>query len=46
MQHGGPWPATNVSWSTSVGTESIRRFRRPVAYQGVPEAFLARPGRE
>jgi NADP-dependent aldehyde dehydrogenase len=41
MQHGGPWPATNVSWSTSVGTESIRRFRRPVAYQGVPEAFLA-----
>ena len=40
MQHGGPWPATNAPWSTSVGTEAIRRFLRPVAYQGVPAAFL------
>jgi NADP-dependent aldehyde dehydrogenase len=36
MQHGGPWPATSASWSTSVGTEAIRRFIRPVALQGVP----------
>ncbi|GAA2032666.1 aldehyde dehydrogenase (NADP(+)) [Catenulispora yoronensis] len=36
MQHGGPWPATSAGWSTSVGTEAIRRFTRPVALQGVP----------
>jgi NADP-dependent aldehyde dehydrogenase len=36
MQHGGPWPASSVSWSTSVGPASIERFRRPVALQGVP----------
>src|ERR1051326_2079679 len=30
MQHGGPWPATSAPWSTSVGTEAIRRFVRPV----------------
>ncbi|MER7475120.1 aldehyde dehydrogenase, partial [Micromonospora sp. NPDC000018] len=36
MQHGGPWPATSASWSTSVGTEAIERFRRPVAFQGFP----------
>ncbi|MFL6110616.1 MAG: aldehyde dehydrogenase family protein [Catenulispora sp.] len=36
MQHGGPWPATSAPWSTSVGTEAIRRFLRPVALQGVP----------
>lgn len=40
MQHGGPWPATNAPWSTSVGTSAIRRFVRPVAYQNVPASFL------
>lgn len=40
MQHGGPWPATSASWSTSVGTEAIRRFIRPVALQGVPADLL------
>ncbi len=40
QQHGGPWPATSASWSTSVGTESIERFRRPVALQGVPAELL------
>lgn len=40
MQHGGPWPATNASWSTSVGTAAIRRFRRPVAFQGVPSGLI------
>jgi NADP-dependent aldehyde dehydrogenase len=41
MQHGGPWPATSASWSTSVGTAAVDRFRRPVALQGVPPAALA-----
>ncbi|GAA1370127.1 aldehyde dehydrogenase (NADP(+)) [Catellatospora chokoriensis] len=40
MQHGGPWPATSASWSTSVGTEAIERFRRPVALQGLPAELL------
>jgi NADP-dependent aldehyde dehydrogenase len=40
QQHGGPWPATSASWSTSVGTEAIERFRRPVALQGVPPELL------
>ncbi|MEU8004267.1 aldehyde dehydrogenase family protein [Catellatospora sp. NPDC049111] len=40
MQHGGPWPATSASWSTSVGTEAVERFRRPVALQGLPADLL------
>ncbi len=44
MQHGGPWPATSAPWSTSVGTEAVERFRRPVAFQGVPAALLAAQG--
>jgi len=36
MLHGGPWPATSASWSTSVGSAAIERFQRPVALQGVP----------
>lgn len=40
MQHGGPWPATSASWSTSVGTQAIERFRRPVALQGLPPELL------
>jgi alpha-ketoglutaric semialdehyde dehydrogenase len=33
MVHGGPFPATSDSRSTSVGTLAIRRFLRPVCYQ-------------
>ena len=33
MQHGGPFPATNDSRFTSVGTTAIKRFVRPLAYQ-------------
>lgn len=33
MQHGGPFPATNDSRFTSVGTNAIYRFARPVAWQ-------------
>lgn len=40
MQHGGPYPATTESRSTSVGTAAIDRFLRPVAYQDVPEHLL------
>ena len=40
MVHGGPFPATSNSQSTSVGTLAIERFLRPVSYQNVPEALL------
>ncbi|GIG62892.1 2,5-dioxovalerate dehydrogenase [Longispora fulva] len=40
QHHGGPWPASSAPWSTSVGTASIERFRRPVALQGLPTALL------
>ncbi|GAB3570112.1 aldehyde dehydrogenase (NADP(+)) [Spelaeicoccus albus] len=40
MVHGGPFPATSDSRTTSVGTLAIRRFQRPVSYQNVPEALL------
>ena len=40
MHHGGPYPATTDSRSTSVGTAAINRFARPVAYQNFPQASL------
>lgn len=40
QQHGGPYPASSVSTSTSVGTGAIVRFARFVAYQGTPDALL------
>jgi NADP-dependent aldehyde dehydrogenase len=40
MVHGGPWPATSDGRSTSVGTQAIYRFVRPVCYQDFPEAVL------
>lgn len=41
MVHGGPYPATSDGRSTSVGSQAIFRFARPVAYQGMPQAALA-----
>ncbi|EHQ24359.1 aldehyde dehydrogenase (NADP(+)) [Mucilaginibacter paludis] len=41
MVHGGPFPATTDSRSTSVGTAAINRFTRPVCYQNMPQALLA-----
>ena len=38
--HGGPYPATTDSGTTSVGSAAIRRFVRPVAYQNMPQEFL------
>lgn len=40
MVHGGPFPATSDSRSTSVGTAAIERFLRPVCYQDVPDRYL------
>ncbi len=40
MVHGGPYPASTNFGATSVGTMSIRRFLRPVCYQGFPKALL------
>ena len=40
MVHGGPFPATSDSRSTSVGTLAIERFLRPVCYQDVPQELL------
>lgn len=40
MQHGGPYPATTDSRSTSVGTAAILRFVRPVAFQDFPTELL------
>lgn len=40
MVHGGPYPASTNFGATSVGTMSIRRFLRPVAYQNFPEGLL------
>lgn len=40
MVHGGPFPATTASQSTSVGTGAIKRFVRPVCFQDYPDAIL------
>jgi NADP-dependent aldehyde dehydrogenase len=46
MVHGGPFPATSDSRTTSVGTMAMDRFLRPVAYQDVPDALLPSAVRE
>jgi NADP-dependent aldehyde dehydrogenase len=40
MQHGGPYPASTDSRFTSVGTDSIYRWLRPVAFQDCPNDLL------
>jgi 2,5-dioxopentanoate dehydrogenase len=40
MVHGGPYPATSDSRTTSVGTLAILRFARPVCFQGFPQHAL------
>ena len=39
MNHGGPWPSSS-SHTTSVGTDAIYRFMRPVAFQGFAQSVL------
>jgi len=46
MNHGGPFPATTDSRTTSVGTASIYRFTRPVCYQNFPDHLLPEQLRE
>ncbi|WP_191237949.1 aldehyde dehydrogenase (NADP(+)) [Cobetia marina] len=40
MVHGGPYPATSDSRTTSVGSAAIHRFLRPVCYQNLPDILL------
>jgi alpha-ketoglutaric semialdehyde dehydrogenase len=40
MVHGGPYPATSDSRTTSVGSMAIDRFLRPVCYQDMPQDLL------
>ncbi|MFM9373678.1 aldehyde dehydrogenase (NADP(+)) [Streptomyces sp. Da 82-17] len=46
QQHGGPYPATTAPGTTSVGTASIARFMRPVAYDSFPAEQLPPPLRD
>ncbi|AFM15567.1 NAD-dependent aldehyde dehydrogenase [Mycolicibacterium chubuense NBB4] len=40
MVHGGPFPATSDSRTTSVGARAIERYLRPVCYQNLPKSLL------
>ncbi|WP_186755484.1 aldehyde dehydrogenase (NADP(+)) [Echinicola salinicaeni] len=40
MQHGGPYPSTTDSRTTSVGVYAIKRFVRPFALQNCPDELL------
>lgn len=40
MVHGGPYPATSDGRTTSVGSQAIYRFARPVCYQDAPQTAL------
>jgi NADP-dependent aldehyde dehydrogenase len=40
MMHGGPFPATSDSKFTSVGTNAVYRFTRPVCYQNYSDEYL------
>jgi NADP-dependent aldehyde dehydrogenase len=40
MQHGGPYPSSTSSLHSAVGTTSIRRFLRPVAFQSMPDPLM------
>ena len=40
MHHGGPFPSTSNGRYTSVGTDAIQRFARPVTFQNIPDTLL------
>jgi len=40
MNHGGPFPASTQVRTTSVGSEAIKRFQRPICYQNMPQELL------
>lgn len=39
MQHGGPYPASTAPQTTSVGSQAILRFTRPLNLQNIPPAL-------
>ncbi len=39
QNHGGPWPSSSTH-TTSVGTDAIYRFMRPVTFQGFSDELL------
>lgn len=43
MNHGGPFPASTDIRATSVGSEAIKRFQRPICYQNMPKELLPEP---
>jgi alpha-ketoglutaric semialdehyde dehydrogenase len=40
MHHGGPFPSSSNSQYTSVGSDAIKRFVRPLSFQNWPDEFL------
>ncbi|WP_166444576.1 aldehyde dehydrogenase (NADP(+)) [Dyadobacter bucti] len=40
MHHGGPFPSSSNSQFTSVGSDAIKRFVRPLSFQNWPDEFL------
>lgn len=40
MVHGGPYPSTSDPRFTSVGTQAIYRFAKPICFQNFPQALL------
>ena len=40
MHHGGPFPSSSNALYTSVGSDSIKRFVRPLSFQNWPDEFL------
>jgi NADP-dependent aldehyde dehydrogenase len=40
MHHSGPFPASSNGMYTSVGTDAILRYARPVCYQNAPDSIL------
>ncbi len=40
MQHGGPYPASTAPATTSVGSQAINRFTRPICLQNMPSSIL------
>lgn len=40
MQHGGPYPASTDGRYTSVGTDAIYRWLRPITFQDCPNTLL------
>lgn len=43
MHHGGPFPASSGAFFTSVGTDAIKRWGRPIAWQNCPQEQLPVP---